>query len=218
MLFKNYINKQFLSSVLNDLKRFCEHPMAHQKAQSHLYTLFETSLNKKTRLNDENNVPAERPINVFHMNKNQSKAEATKIELKSTTSEKKTKIEILSKRVTNKQVENKQQQIKTNVVDNKKAKSCSLKKDSRLFMKKLEFEFKWTSVNMSSLQSSVVVERITGTIENLRDSIQKYMQDFEVDHGFIKTNLNLIRNKSTTSTSAGLDSSTTGNKKLIEEL
>lgn len=178
--------------------------MTHQKAQSHLYTLFETFLQKKksSRVNDENILPAEKPINVFHMNK---KPEANENKI-SEIDKKKSRVEILSKREI-KPVESKPQL-------NPKSTS-TIKKDGRLFLKKLEFEFKWTNgaISTHSLQSRQVVDIVTDVINSLKESILKDIQDFDTDERLINKNFsNLIRHQQTN------DTNNENKKKLIEEI
>lgn len=192
--------------------------MTHQKAQSHLYTLFETFLQKKkpNRVNDENILPVEKPINVFHMNKKSSQEEAkeaneNKISKVIETDKKKSRVEILSKREI-KPVETKPHQ-QASIEPNPKSISV-IKKDGRLFLKKLEFEFKWTNgaISNRTLQSRQVVDIVTGVINSLKESIQKDIQDFDADERLINKNFsNLIRQTTTNNESSN-------KKKLIEEI
>lgn len=121
--------------------------------------------------------------------------------------EKKSRVEILSKRVTPKSNERSEQKAVTVKNETSLRPRKTNKKESRLMMKKLEFQFKWLNVNMSLLQNKSAVDLVCGIISSLQESIQKDLKLFDAQNQLVNTNLDFIRRKVVSS-----------NKKLIEEL
>lgn len=196
-----------MTNLLDDLIVFCKHPEAHRKSLSHLYSLFEMSLTKKaaSTTKQEPNQVENKPINVFHINRNTNETALVKIN-----KEKKSRVEILSKRIV-KPTEKKPDECSSKDTSTKTQQST--KKDNRILLKKLEFYFKWLSVNLVSVQSRDFVEAVCTVITSLRDSIQSDSKRFDSDKNVIETNLDFIRKKVREE-----QKDSDSNKKLIQEL
>lgn len=190
--FKNYINKQVLTRLLDELVSFCRHPVAQKKVLSHLYTLFENSLDKKALASLEKQTEIEKPINVFHFNKQRPNEKVKK------DYEKKSRVEILSK-------PKQKQQTSANAEKNKLKLFNATKKETKTFLKKLEYYFKWLTTNLSSVECEST--NVCLVVTRLRDSIWKEIGEFDEQKSLIDSNMNFIRKKVASS-----------NKKLIEEL
>lgn len=197
-----------MTNLLDDLIVFCKHPEAHRKSLSHLYSLFEMSLTKKaaSTAKQEPSQVENKPINVFHINRNPKETTA----LVNQNKEKKSRVEILSKRIV-KPTEKKPDECSSKDTSTKTQQST--KKDNRILLKKFEFYFKWLSVNLASVQSRDFVEAVCTVITSLRDSIQSDSKRFDSDKNVIETNLDFIRKKVREE-----QKDSDSNKKLIQEL
>lgn len=205
---------------------FCKHPSMHGRSLSHLYSLFETSLMRKKsnhrQVNDENapelNV-VERPLNVFHMLSKNDTSKRIEVQVDEKRKDLKSgRVEILSKRRrdgncrTSEKIPS--QNVKSTDTQRPHLTKLSVKKEGKLFLKKLEFEFKWMNLNSSSAHSREVVDVIVNVLGTLKESLQKEIQNFDIDKKLITKNLHVLAMKPTTVTTKKIDS----NKKLIEEI
>ena len=122
-----------MTGLLDDLIVFCKHPIAHQKSLSHLYSIFEMSLAKKFCKSKQEPIKiepeAEKPINVFHTSRNNNE----KL-VKTSDKDKKSRVEILSKRILPKPSKSEDES-----KDSNKKSHQESKKDNRVFLKKVEF-------------------------------------------------------------------------------
>lgn len=193
---KTYISNKFLINLLDELAFVVKYRDIQLGIISHLYDLFELEMNlqskkKKTSNGEKLGIEAieeqkedEKPINVFHANGNNKENF-----VKSVGTNKKSRVEIIraSKDLSEKK------NIQEN--SNKEIKSTRLcKKDLKIFLKRLEFYFKWLNqADNAVLISCTSLRNIADDILSLKDSLSSDNEVFEKEKEFIDKNLNTIR-------------------------
>lgn len=197
---KKNINQTFLISLLNDLILMIKSPNILLHMLSNLYNIFQASSSKKIHeLEKENEIENESPINFFHYNKQVD-------EKKSSTLPKKSRVEIISKSFTsrNQHSPNAENKLNQPEIDIK-----TTMKDSRLFLKKLEYYFKWMSLDENYSQCMLVSKKYSSEILSLKESLIKEQRDLEENETFFDKNEKIFRKK---------HQNLIKNDKLIEEI
>lgn len=163
------------------------------KIFSNLYDLFEILIGSKSiiqkveKINNKIDVEAtidETPLNVFHLNANKNKENLSEVNKPV----KKSRVEIIRpKKVSS---ENQPQDPLTHDFSDLGKFS---KKDSKIFLKRLEYYFKWFNMNKINLLNLNNVEKITSELSSLKQIISIDSEQFENEKEFIDKNLKIIR-------------------------
>jgi hypothetical protein len=195
LFLKNYISKKFLADLLDELIHIAQNPKLLSYIFSKLYDIFQVFVVKRAEKNENANKEnefqlaesdaeleeEETPINVFHM----SDSKPTKQVLETG---KKSRVQIIHKK-TVEPVKNDSAELRTSAP---KAESPS-KKDSKLYLKKLEFYFKWFVTNESYIRNSSNVQSVANELSLVRNRLGSEIKEFEEQKEYFDKNLNLIR-------------------------
>jgi hypothetical protein len=195
LFLKNYISKKFLADLLDELIHIAQNPKLLSYIFSKLYDIFHVFIAKRVEKNENSNKEnevqlaesdaeleeEETPINVFHM----SDSKPTKQVLETG---KKSRVQIINKK-TVEPMKNDSAEPRTSAP---KTESPS-KKDSKLYLKKLEFYFKWFVTNESYIRNSSNVQSVVNELSLVRNRLGSEIKEFEEQKEYFDKNLNLIR-------------------------
>jgi len=196
---KNNINKVFLINLLNDLIVIIKSPNILLHLLSNLYNIFQASSSKKNHvLEKTKEIENECPINYFHFNKSLN-------DKKHSMSLKKSRVEIISKPSSKDRIDSNDAKVLNQLeIDTK-----TIIKDSRLFLKKLEYYFKWICLDENYFQctsnSTIYIENIS----YLKESLIKEHKEVNEKIEFFDKNLKVFRKN---------QSNFSINEKLIKEI
>lgn len=208
---KNYINKGFLLNLLNDLIFFCRYPSLAVKSLSQTYDLMHNFLKRKTLASQEDQTivgKIDMPINVFHLNRSKD-AKIVDDGSEGSSRERAGRVEILSRRshqstltdTVKRACRDEEKKLQTNGYRLEKV----TRKDAKLFMKRLEFYFKWLTENLNNVKNQTLIGSLCDDLNSLKDVIHQEVKEFNANKEIINRNLDFIRKK-------------ISNKKLIEEI
>lgn len=174
LFLRDYINKSFLISLLDENKFLSNSPMVVYKLISTLYDSFEiftrsNSLTKRIpQLNNETEVKEdEKPINVFHFNK--------EVDKKVPESGRKSRVQIIYQRPTSK------------LVENSLEKSADSLREAKMLQKRLEFYFKWFQMKQIEFKNSLQ------SFDLIKELLVKEYHQFDEQQEFMQKNLNKLR-------------------------
>ena len=184
----------FLVSLLDNLIHVSNISKLLLSILSRVYDLFEIFIKeaKKAKLpNDErkkliSNEPVfDKPINVFYLNKSNVKQQSIQT-IKQTS-----RVEIIRNK--DKSYKDLGQQIEEPTFS--RTSTDFTTKDARMFMKKIEFYFKWISENKAKLKEKKFMKP---KLDSLGDLYYKMTNEFKIlveEKQFFDKNLNKLRNK-----------------------
>ena len=196
LFLKNYISKKFLADLLDELIHIAQNPKLLSYIFSKLYDIFHVYVAKRAEksenANKENEVQLaesdgeleeeEKPINVFHMSDSKPAKQVL------TETGKKSRVQIIHKKT----FETAKNDSAEPRISAPKTESPS-KKDSKLYLKKLEFYFKWFVTNESYIRNSSNVQSVVNELSLVRNRLASEIKEFEEQKEYFDKNLNLIR-------------------------
>ncbi len=181
LFLRDYISKSFLLNLLDDIDCLKKHSLVIYKLFSTLYDSFQIftkskKLSKKIpELIDEKENKEEEEINVFHFNKNFNKNKPQYVRTK------KSRVEIVTNLTTKTTTTTHQ------VTSNKLVKSETCLKEAKVFMKRLEFYFRWFQLNNLTISNSLE------DFSLIRDKLINEYQQLAEEKEFMQKNLTKLR-------------------------
>lgn len=168
---KPYTNSDFFLNLVEELEYIQQRPKIIFKVISHLYDMFYVCVKKKDIIEKEN-IPTFR-TNVFHFNK-------------------KTTMQQITKSFTRTKIIKEEVKTKKNESLSGSKFSC---RDYKIFMKKLEFYFKWFEENMGTVINVDKCCQIKNDLNLVRQKFELEAEKFKQQKELIDKNLNKIRPK-----------------------
>ena len=187
-LFLNtYLNNNFLASLLDEMISITDTPMVMLKICSNLYNLISEFIkDAKKNQNTEDIVYTETPINVFSYNRDSD------IKKTHETSGKVSRVQIIRQ---NKIDKDKKPNEKNSKTANLNDFSINYLAEAKLLLKKIEFYFKWLTLNQMSINSGDFIKQKCDELKDLKQSLIQKEEHFKSDQKFIEKNLEAIRKK-----------------------
>jgi hypothetical protein len=196
---KNYVSRGFLANVLDELVYFVERFDLQVQALSHMYSTFERFLKESKKSFGDSNfetVIDETPINVFYLNKEVVK----KVNDENAKPIRSSNIKILNRPKIEK---NASQQLEVEVDNSgveKREKTSDIRtpkvlsKDLRVFLKRLEFYYRWLCFSKSKLFTAEYVAQTKDTIRRVKEEFVAESKRFDDESEFFDKNLAKLRN------------------------
>jgi hypothetical protein len=191
---KKFVNKSFLFGLLDEMVKLTTNACkSYAILISKCYDLFEMALDiekedAKNRDSITNRIDSKIPINPFHHGHNREQSNKKQFSSEAQIS-RKTKIQILTPHSSDKKPDITKRILNS---ENKTQLSNKTKHELKLFLKRLEFYFKWIHDNTHRLNEQLKL-RIIELLKQLKEEKEASLRQFQTEHEFIQRNLPKLR-------------------------